>query len=269
MHPDCDPAAAVRTFAAVTGTDPFADLYGSVRFEALGPGREGAVLVAGDGTGGAFVVRTTTRYASPAQWFGHAHERLARRIEARAALAVRFNNALVEAYTSGYATMAAHSDQALDLAGDSCIAVYSCYEDPRSAAAPRVLLVEPKGPGGRAVEVPLAHDTAVVFSVGANRRLRHRIVLRGGARGAENRWLGVTLRTSRTVVRYRDGGAYLPDGTQLALADEDQRHAFYRLRGRENREVDFEYPRVPFTLSESDLVPPERAPDPPPPAAGD
>jgi hypothetical protein len=257
LNPATDLPSAFRAHAVPVEGDPFAELSASVRFEAVGTGRLGAVLTRADEERGAPLVRTTTRYAAPAQGFRAAHDRLARQICAAASLAVDFNNALIEIYTNDYTTMGAHSDQALDLATDSFVAVFSCYERPVAGRAPRVLLVESKEPGGGSAALPLHHNSAVVFSVSANARFKHKIVLSGAA-GAENRWLGVTFRTSKTFVHYRDGGAHFADGPRLVLADEEQKREFFRLRRRENAETDFAYPRLLYTISESDLLPPER-----------
>ena len=74
---------------------------------------------------------------------------------------------------------------------------------------------------------------------------------------SENEWLGVTFRTSKTfVVAADDGHAHFPDGTALTMAHDEQRKEFYTLRARENAEVLFAYPRLAYTLSESDLMPP-------------
>jgi hypothetical protein len=247
----------IRSYALPTEGNPFAELFASVRFEDVGKGRRGAVLTRIDETGGIPLVRTTTRYSAPAQRFRPVCERLARQIQQRASLSVGFNNALIENYTNAYTTMGSHSDQALDLADESFIAVFSCYERPEMANPPRKLLVEPKGSGGENVEIPLIHNGVVVFSVDANRRLKHRIVLDAPARTPENRWLGITFRTSKTFVRFRDEGAYFPDGARLTLANDEQRREFYHLRRRENNETDFTYPRITYTISESDVMPPE------------
>ncbi|MEU0404119.1 alpha-ketoglutarate-dependent dioxygenase AlkB [Streptomyces sp. NPDC006197] len=233
----------------------FAELSASARLEDLGKGRRGAVLTKTDEAGGTPLVRTTTRYGSPAQNFRAVHERLAQQIQERAALSVGFNNALIEIYTNAYTTMGGHSDQALDLAGDSFIAVFSCYRNPE-AGPPRKLIFESKGIGGEKFEIPLAHGSVVAFSVESNRRLRHKIVLDKPARAADNQWLGVTFRTSKTFVRFRDGHAYLPQGARLMPADDEQRREFYQLRRRENNEKDFIYPPLTYTISESDLMPP-------------
>lgn len=152
--------------------------------------------------------------------------------------------------------MGSHSDQALDLADGSFIAIFSCYKHPPAAGPPRKLLVERKEAGGGHAEIPLADRGVVVFSVDANRRLKHKIVLDTSARAPENRWLGVTFRTSKTFVRFRGEHPCFPDGAPLTLAGEEQRREFYKLRRRENNETSFTYPRITYTISESDRMPP-------------
>lgn len=140
---------------------------------------------------------------------------------------------------------------------ESFIAVFSCYQNPE-AAPPRKLTFEPKEAGGEKFEVPLTHNGIVAFSVTTNRRLKHKIVLDAPGHASDNQWLGVTLRTSKTLIQHRDGHAYLPHGARLALADDGQSREFYQLRRRENHETDFTYPALTYTVSESDLVPPVR-----------
>lgn len=256
MPPESTIADEILSCAVPADGNLFAELSASVRWEDVGKGRRGAVLTRTDEAGGVPLVRTTTRYGSPAQRFRAVHERLARRIQERTALSAGFNNALIESYTNAYTTMGGHSDQALDLADESFIAVFSCYRDPE-AGPPRKLIFESKGSdGGEKFEIPLTHHGVVVFSVDTNRRLRHKIVLDASARAVDNPWLGVTFRTSKTVVRFRDGDAWLPQGERLTLADDEQSREFYQLRRRENRETDFTYPPLTYTVSESDLMPP-------------
>lgn len=147
----------------------------------------------------------------------------------------------------------------MDLADGSSIAVFSCYEYPERANPPRMLIVESKEPGGERFEIPLTHHGVVVFDTQANRRHRHQIVLRGPGPTLGNRWLGVTFRTSKTVVTYHGGRALFADGADLTLADEERRRMFFAHRRRENHETDFAYPRVDDTVSESDLLPPDGA----------
>ena len=247
-----------RTYPVATRGDVFAELSASARLEDLGRGRRGAVLVVSDGSRGVPIVRTTTAYTLPAQRFRTIHTTLARQIGACASLALPLNNALLEVYTRAYATMGAHSDQALDLDDAGEIALFSCYEHP-AAGPSRRLMVESKEPGGPCFEIPLLHGRVVVFSADTNRRFRHRIMLDPTAGAPDNPWLGVTFRTSKTWVHFRDGQPCLADGTPLTLASDEERREFLRLRHRENHETDFVYPRVTCTLSPSDLWPAEVA----------
>ncbi|MFE9933948.1 hypothetical protein [Streptomyces sp. NPDC005533] len=255
MPPASEVSDEIISLALPTEPDLFAELSTSVRLEGVGKGRQGAVLTRIDGAGGVPLVRTTAQYSSPAQRFRAVHERLAQRIQEHAATPVGFNNALVESYTNAYRTMGGHCDQALDLAEDSFIAVFSCYRNPEAGPL-RKLMFASKGSGGDAFEIPLAHHGVVAFSVDANRRMTHKIVLDTSGPTADNEWLGVTFRTSKTLVRFRDGHAYLPQGARLTSADDEQRREFYRLRRRENEETDFVYPPLTYTVSESDLLPP-------------
>lgn len=248
-------SAEIISCALPTEENLFAELSASARLEDVGKGRRGAVLTRIDEVDGVPLVRTTARYSCPTQRFRTVHERLARQVQERAAIPVGFNNALVESYTHAYKTMGSHSDQALDLAGDSYIAVFSCYQHP-AENPPRKLIFESKGSGDEKFEIPLDHNSIVAFSVDSNRRLKHKVVLDTPARSSDNPWLGVTFRTSKTFVRFRGGHAYLPRGARLMSADEEQRREFYRLRRRENNETDFTYPELTYTVSESDLMPP-------------
>ncbi|MGW1296183.1 alpha-ketoglutarate-dependent dioxygenase AlkB [Streptomyces sp. NPDC002533] len=256
MPPESRLSDSVLSYALPTEGNLFAELSASAVLEDAGKGRRGAVLTRVDATGGVPLVRTTTRYSTPAQRFRPVHERLAQQIQERAGTPTGFNNALFEVYTNAYRTMGAHSDQALDLADESYIAVFSCYRNPE-AAPPRKLIFAPKNANGEQFEIPLTHNSVVAFSVASNRRLKHKIVLETPGEAEENEWLGLTFRTSKTPVQFRDDGdAYLPQGTRLALADDDQRGEFYRLGRRENQETDFTYPPLTYTISESDLMPP-------------
>lgn len=245
------PEPRISSYVLPIEQNLFAELSASAQWEELGKGRRGAVLTRIDERGTP-LVRTTTRYSSPTQRFRAVHERLALQIQERADLPVGFNNALIERYTNAYRTMGSHSDQALDLADDSFIAVFSCYQQPE-ASPPRKLIFESKE-SDATFEIPLTHHSVVMFSVDSNRRLKHKIVL--DAPAPENQWLGVTFRTSKTFLRFREGHAYLPQGARLTSADDEQSREFYRLRRRENHETDFLYPPLTYTVSESDLLPP-------------
>ncbi|MCA9720502.1 MAG: alpha-ketoglutarate-dependent dioxygenase AlkB [Myxococcales bacterium] len=248
--------AEFRRYTLAREGELFDALARAVRFERVAKGRRGAVLVQPDATRGVPIVRTTTRYDAAAQRFSPVHERVAHQVQALASLPTTFNNALIERYTNAYATMGYHSDQAQDLEPGSSIAIVSCYRDPARASPPRALLVRSKQPGSEAFEIPLTHQSVVVFSLDSNRRFTHKIVLDRTRQPPENEWLGVTFRTSRTFVQYREDGVFLEAGDALTVADEDQRRALYKLRGRENRETDFAYPPLTYTISASDTTRP-------------
>ncbi|MFI5801384.1 hypothetical protein [Streptomyces sp. NPDC051561] len=261
MPPESRISDEIVSCALPTDGNLFAELSGSAQLEDVGKGRRGAVLTKVDEAGGVPLVRTTTQYSGPAQRFRPVHAWLARQVQEQAGISADFNNALIESYTNAYTTMGGHSDQALDLADESFIAVFSCYRYPEAGPL-RKLIFESKGPDGERLEIPLAHHSVVAFSVASNRRLRHRIVAEkpgratGNHRPTDNQWLGVTFRKSKTFVRYRDETAYLSPGTRLTPADDEQRREFYRLRRRENQETDFGYPALTYTVSESDLIQP-------------
>jgi hypothetical protein len=248
--PNYDAADEFRFYTLPSQQNLYTELHDAVRFEELGKGRRGAVIVATDTIRGTPIVRTTTTYACPAQVFRPVHTSLVAEVRACASLAGAFNNALVEVYTNAYSRMGAHSDQAQDLDDAGEIALFSCYEHPDGPR--RRLLVEPKS-GGPAFAIPLTHHSVVVFSADTNRRFRHRIVL-DVANGPDNRWLGVTFRTSKTFVHVRDGVPWFTDGTQLTLATEEERGELLRLRRRENDEDAFVWPLLTYTLSGSDRV---------------
>jgi hypothetical protein len=240
----------------LTGSNCFAELFSSVHFEDVGKGRQGAVLVKPDNFGRVPLVRTTTRYNRRAQCFRANHSRFANQIQECASLPVSFNHALIENYTNAYTTMASHSDQALDLADASFIALFSCYQHPEILNTPRKLIVEDKEPGTVPIAIPLTHGSVVVFSVETNRQFKHKIVL-DSPKPHENLWLGITFRTSASWLDFRNEVPFFADNTRLTLADNEQRREFYRLRSRENSETGFAYPPITYTLSESDLLLPE------------
>ena len=255
-RPRYEPADEFRRYAVPLDDNPFGALLTSMQLEDVTRGRQGAVLVEPERQRGVPIVRTTTKYDVPAQCFSPAHARLARHIREVASLPFLLNNALFELYDNTYATMGMHSDQAQDLAQGSFIAVFSCYRDPELATPPRALVIESKQAEGARFQVPLLHNHVVVFSLGTNRRFKHKIVLDKSTNPPDNQWLGLTFRTSATFVQPQGDRALASTGETLTLATDDQCRELYKLRGRENRETDFVYPALAYTLSRSDLMPP-------------
>lgn len=232
----------------------FEKLSKSSRFEDQGKGRQGTVLLNPHEKRGIPIVRTTSKYNASAQCFGTLHTSLAKEIQKRASIAMDFNNALIENYTNAYTKMGFHSDQALDLEDESYIAIFSCYKYPELVNSQRKLVIEPKESSGDRFEISLVHNSVVVFSLNANRRFKHKIVLDSSAHLSENQWLGITFRRSKTFVQFRGDKVYFEDGTALTLASEKRQGEFYSLRHCENKETNFIYPRITYTISESDMI---------------
>jgi hypothetical protein len=247
--------------------DLYSELLKSAVLEDVCKGRKGAVLVKPDELRGVPIVRTTTKYHRPAQCFKPVHDRLMEQIQeqiqrsASSLPGFRFNNALIEHYDEGYATMGFHSDQALDLEEDSYIALFSCYKNPSALAdtnsAPRKLIVQSKEGTGlqETTEIPMRHNSVIIFSMETNKTFQHKIVLDSTAEGgADNPWIGVTFRVSKTFVRFNGGEVFFQDGTPLRLANRQQSQEFFRQRKLENRQESFRYENIDFTISKSDLV---------------
>ena len=246
-----------QAFALEPGGPTFAELLGSVDWEEAGKGRRGAVLVE-PVQGSIPIVRTTTRYNNPAQRFVDAHRLLAAKIGEASGVDCGFNNALIEHYDERYRKMGFHCDQALDLAAGSSIAVYSCYKNPEDPPTRRLVIEQKTGEVDERSEIVMTHGSVIMFSLDTNQRFRHKIVpaVSNGASVGDNDWLGVTFRQSKTFIDFSVGTPRFSDGTRLELANEEQAATFFRLRGQENREVNFAYPELSFTVSASDLVPP-------------
>lgn len=241
----------------LAGAPGFEALLGSARFDDVTRGRIGNHLTRPSARG-APIVRTTTRYTSPQACFSAAHEALVARVRGAAALPdLDFNHALLEVYDQRYRKMGYHSDQAQDLEEGSSVAIVSLYDRPPRGPGVRQLMIQHKLTGERAA-LPLEHGSAVLFSLDTNSLHRHKIVLPSPA-PQDTRWLGLTLRQSKTFVRHHAGGAALEDGTPLTLADEAQRAELLRLRAEENRSTTFRYPRLTYTLSEGDRLAPVEA----------
>jgi len=251
----------------------FNDLEAGISWENTGKGRKGDVLVKpqaianDDGTISTKVpiVRTTTRYSNAAHVFSDLHENLVKEILACATAegipinkGLSPNNGLIEKYNSSYKKMGFHSDQAQDLIEGSWIFLYSCYRHPELVdpnRPPRKLVIEKKEIGDvsghhRQVEIPMAHNSVIAWSLPTNSQFRHKIILDLGSK--RNEWLGITLRTSKMLISPSQNS--LNDNLRVAKAEE--RKEFYCLRRRENEEINFKWPELPYTISSSDLLEP-------------
>jgi hypothetical protein len=110
-------------------------------------------------------------------------------------------------------------------------------------------------------EISLTQNSVVLFSVANNNKFLHKIVLDAAPNlkllVADNKWLGITFRTSKTYIQFKNSLPHFPDGKLLELANKEQETEFYKLRGEENRRLDFVYPEVGYTVSTGDMMMPK------------
>ncbi|KAK6538643.1 hypothetical protein TWF694_010221 [Orbilia ellipsospora] len=236
----------------------FPQLLRSVRWETFSKNRQIAIIHRpSDTNNDTPLVRTTTAYQTPSQPFSPLHDTIISSIREVSGIEnLTLNHAMMEIYDSRYTTMGFHTDQALDLAPDSYICLFSSYEHGADEHA-RVLTVKNKESGEEFV-VELSHHSVVIFSTEANRAHVHKIEAKDLPRDYDNRWMGVTLRLAKSFVRFVDNVPVLVSGGEevgeLMMATDRERGEFYRHKGMENRESGFEWPGVNYTISPSDRM---------------
>lgn len=235
----------------------FAELSSNIEFENTGKGRLGNILV--DVNNSSIpLVRSTARFNIPAHNFLNVHHRIINLVNDKLQKnsKIDFNNALIEIYDSSYKKMQYHSDHSLDLAENSFIGLFSCYENPNQLEENHIrkLKVRNKTTGNES-DILLTHNSFVLFSLQTNSEFQHKIILDSKTQPiTENRWLGITFRTSKTFIQFKDGLPYLSNGVELKLANKNQRKAFYTMRMKENESTDFLYPKIDFTISNADTI---------------
>jgi len=230
----------------------FNELLTSTKFEPICKGREGAVLTSYKNDY-ASLVRTTTKYKTPAQKFKKIHYDIMDKIRKKIKNNIKLNNALIELYDSKYRRMGFHTDQSLDLEENSYICLYSCYEKDPSKEDLRKLKIKSKLTN-KFSEITLDHNSTIIFSTHTNRNHLHKIVLE--SQNSKNRWLGITFRLAKTFIKFTNNIPHLyPQNTVLKLANKEERLQFYKHKKNENLSQEYNYPQLDFTISESDLMP--------------
>ena len=258
--------AAFYKITLDTETNLFNELSTGIDFEPVAKGRTGNHLVHVSDNG-IPIVRTTTKYNIPAHNFSPLHHRIVALINDAVAKenlmpALHFNNALIEVYDAAYSKMNFHSDQSLDLDADSYIGVFSCYENPGALSThhTRKLKIKEKE-SNEEFEYSLTHNSVMLFSVATNTKFQHKIVLEPAPDAklqiADNKWLGITFRTSKTYLQFHDNVPRFSNGKVLELAGKEQETEFYKLRGQENRELNFIYPELTYTVNAADRMMPK------------
>lgn len=251
------------TYTIDTAID-FATLTSSLTFEQVAATRQVANAALINSAGHIPIVRTTTAYKHQVQPMPPAFLALRDAIikaimttTGRSCAEVEFNNAMVELYDPAYTKMGFHTDQAQDLAEGSTIAIFSCYETSppndkhMKTSPPRLLIVNDKRSDSEkdVTEFPMHDSSCITFSTATNALHKHKIV--GG--GCTRRWLGLTFRTSKTYVERRGEELelyFVGSGRLLRKATEEEKVEIRRCKGRENAEVEFEWPVMDVTMSE-------------------
>lgn len=245
----------------------FNELFNSVEFESITKGRIGNNLVRIENKL-VPIVRTTTKYSLPPHDFSEIHYTIINAINnsfkknnLHNIPQQSFNNALIEVYDSDYYKMNFHSDQSLDLDNNSYIGLFSCYENPETISNQHLRKLQVKNKANNEdFEISLTHNSVVLFSLETNKKFLHKIVLdaKPNLIITDNKWLGITFRKSKTYIQFKNGLPLFSDGKILELADKEQEKEFYKLRGEENRNIDFVYPNLKYTLSPGDRLLPKK-----------
>lgn len=204
------------------------------------------------------IVRTTTKYSQPLQYFDNIHYNIIDKIKDICKINnLEFNNAMIEIYNSNYKTMKYHSDQALDLHDNSYICIFSCYNNEHTNEI-RTLLVKEKNTDN-VIKYKLHHNSIILFSVNDNSKYNHKIILESDL-NTNTKWLGITFRFSKTLINFINNIPYLSNNEELILInrnDIDKIKEFYKLRNLENKSINFKYPEINYTISPSDLLMPK------------
>ncbi|WP_109435742.1 alpha-ketoglutarate-dependent dioxygenase AlkB [Aquimarina sp. AU119] len=250
------------------GQNLFNKLFNTIEFENIGNGRMGNHLVKVCDSG-IPIVRTTTKYNIPAHNFSSIHNMIVDSIKDNIQNenleylpSINFNNALIEVYDSKYTKMKYHSDQCLDLISNSYIGLFSCYERPDELTEQNIRKLKIKNKiTNEEFAISLTHNSFILFSLPTNSKYFHKIVLESIPKQkplkTENKWLGITFRESKTFIQFKNNLPYFANGKLLELATDNQKIEYYKLRGEENKNVNFIYPQINYTLSKADTIIPK------------
>lgn len=224
------------------------DQLSTIQFENIIPGRQGAILtdLQNDKIP---IVRSTTSYNNSTLTFLPIHHVIIEDIKNNSQVK-DLNNAQIEIYNSQYRKMKFHTDQSLDLADNSHICIYSCYNKPNYDA--RKLIIKDKQTN-KQFEMTLDHNSVIIFSTETNKRHLHKIILQKN--NYNNLWLGITFRLSKTWIKFMNEIPYFESNKQLKLATSDEQTELRKLKGLENSKLDYQYPEIPYTISIGDLIP--------------
>jgi hypothetical protein len=237
----------------------FDKLSTSVKFENIINGRCGTNLI--DYSDDLVpLVRTTSVHNKPAQFFLPIHYEIIDNIKKVFTVEnLELNNALIEIYDSNYRNMKFHSDQSLDLAPNSYICIFSCYQNPVDSIGIRKLIVKEKD-SEKCSEFLLEQNSIIIFSTETNKKYVHKIILSSIGTNSnicnDNKWLGITFRLSKTFIKFIDNIPYFyPTNKILRIANENEKKELMKCKGIENNQIGYNYPVIDYTISIGDILP--------------
>lgn len=229
--------------------DIFQELTTNIHFENITKGRQGAIL--SDKSDKRPIVRTTTNYDFPVQYFLPIHKFIQKQIQIQLKNCdIKFNNAMIDIYDNTYTKMKFHTDQYLDLDDNSFICLYSCYE--KEIKYPRKLIIKKKTQEN-VQEIVLHNNSFVLFDTFTNKNYLHKIILDNTERTEDNKWLGITFRLSKTFIKFVNGVPYI-NNKQLTIATENEKKEFYKHKSLENLNIEYNYPEINYTINNQDLI---------------
>jgi hypothetical protein len=200
------------------------------------------------------IIRTTTVYLEPPRKFSSIHHNIIEKIKQSSNIPnLQLNQAMIEMYNCDYRTMKFHTDQALDLADNSYICVFSCYNNPATNNI-RKLRIKSKITN-EINEIDMTHNSVIIFSTKTNKENVHQIVLENEKQDKNTIWLGITFRLSKTFVHFIEQIPLLyPSNIPLRLATDEEKQTFFIYKSQENSNIDFNYLKnIDYTLSAGDL----------------
>lgn len=193
------------------------------------------------------IVRTTTIYNKPFQTFNNDIYNIIKLIKQE--YDISLNNALLEIYDNNYRKMKYHSDQLLDIKEDSYICIYSCYNKNVSDENKRKLITKNKKTN-EINEIILDNNSIVIFDTNTNKEYLHKIILNGNDN--DIKWLGLTFRLSDTFIKHIDNKPYfVKNGLELVY---NNNRDFYKMRNEENKNINYKYPDINYSISPAELM---------------
>lgn len=222
--------------------------------ETLSANRQCAVLISSPSISPKKIplLRTTSHYTLPAQTFSSQENQIIEKIQELLPDDVTLNHATLEVYDHQYRKMRYHTDQYLDIAKDTYIALVSIYENPLEPAS-RTLFIKDKVSGALS-NIEMTHNSVIIFPFETNYRYLHKII---ATKQLQNKWLGLTFRTCKTFIQLNDKNQPL----HIRLATESEKEKLFHLKHKENESTNDIYEEEEtsgdlVTMNPADILPP-------------